>query len=671
MTKLRYSIALAILSLCLYVGSAAHAVKSGATNAATTTAGKKAQTNSGKLQTKKLPGSQQGSQGATSSSNSTNSGGTASSTIRSRTVPKSSTGVRGSSSSSSGSNDNSSTSSTGNYGRIPKGLSGTRGASSSRTSGSSNDSLPPLPATPTSARVPTSQPGTRGASSSRASGSSNDSLPPLPATPSTSARVPTNQTGLRGASPSNANNNDATSSTNGNTWVPGSIQGRRGASASGANSDNNSGNNNAQTTANNSRWVPGVINGRRGASPSSVSSSAGAPVPTAPQSVAIRSTTGTPIPAKTYKALNTKKRFGKNKQVFSSRVVKLFDYRKIDNWSTQNGDASYTPTENQGDLGKFLGGGANAKVYQDKNSPDFVQKLVRLTQHGGKLISESGGFSSSNTVTDQTAGHEILNRLKQTYANKTLYKLFDVAQREPVSILEVKAPNGSSEYYAKTREQNITSSVYRKSAAGPAVRVLGDDGNPESANNAEDRLELRIKDKIRADALKNGNKIRLADIKVERKAIGEAITPAEEATLSAVIRGLNRQGIVWTDHKLANIDIVPDAQSPTRHKVIFFDFDGFRPVTGKTIAERANNARRLQLGYDHDPSSTPAPNKPADEKKVFDYTAFDTAHLYTATSANANVHRTTLKSLNDQDAQTFNQSFANVSNGRVTGLLNE
>ncbi len=68
----------------------------------------------------------------------------------------------------------------------------------------------------------------------------------------------------------------------------------------------------------------------------------------------------------------------------------------------------------------------------------------------------------------------------------------------------------------------------------------------------------------------------------------------EALTIQLAVRELNQRGLVWTDSKLPNLDVLPDDLSPTGYKVVYFDYDGFRPIRGSTPQERWEEARRVQ-----------------------------------------------------------------------------
>lgn len=80
----------------------------------------------------------------------------------------------------------------------------------------------------------------------------------------------------------------------------------------------------------------------------------------------------------------------------------------------------------------------------------------------------------------------------------------------------------------------------------------------------------------------------------------------EELTMALAMREMNDKGVVWTDHKPANFDIVPNPDAPTGYQMVIFDTGGIRPVTGATEASRARTALEVQHTFD----SVPYGNSP-------------------------------------------------------------
>lgn len=376
---------------------------------------------------------------------------------------------------------------------------------------------------------------------------------------------------------------------------------------------------------------------------------------------------------KVYPTLNLSERA---KELFSKAIIKPFKALKgrITHQHSSGMDPNNTelikprPKPNSGVLGEFLGGGANALVYKDPQNPNYVRKLVRIAgpdiDTGSPTVVDLP--ENINVINDQMAGREILNRFKQTHQNKLLGKVMEVADvnGEP-TLLTVTTRHGTHKF-VQTVEQNISSPVYYKDAKGRALRVLDENGKSVNANSAIDRIEIRAKNKKRLEALAKGNQLKLKDIKITPEDIKKEITPNEALAINAVVRGLNKHGIVWTDHKMENFDIVYDPKSPLRHKVKFFDFDGFRVVKGETV-KRSVEARKLQYAYDNDTNNAPADDAIQTLKKLFDYTATG-GFVAQAATPHANDFRTHYKNLNKMNEGEFNQQLQQYTQGRVKSL---
>jgi hypothetical protein len=74
----------------------------------------------------------------------------------------------------------------------------------------------------------------------------------------------------------------------------------------------------------------------------------------------------------------------------------------------------------------------------------------------------------------------------------------------------------------------------------------------------------------------------------------------ELATIHLALRELNRRGLVWLDNKLANFDIIPEASSPTKYRMVIIDTGGIVPVevVGGSAKRRWQLARELQRDFD-------------------------------------------------------------------------
>jgi hypothetical protein len=141
----------------------------------------------------------------------------------------------------------------------------------------------------------------------------------------------------------------------------------------------------------------------------------------------------------------------------------------------------------------------------------------------------------------------------------------------------------------------------------------------------------------------------------------KSLTAEEELTVNLVMRDLNQNGVVWTDHKLANFDIVPDPASATGHRVVFFDLDGFRPVRGNDSPQRYESAREMQRIFDSAPDMYVLQSRIAnfesqkypDGRGAFDFTAFGGGNLGWVATPGANKTRQGYNVLNNMARENF------------------
>ncbi|MBA3911714.1 MAG: hypothetical protein C0524_18030 [Rhodobacter sp.] len=77
--------------------------------------------------------------------------------------------------------------------------------------------------------------------------------------------------------------------------------------------------------------------------------------------------------------------------------------------------------------------------------------------------------------------------------------------------------------------------------------------------------------------------------------------PEQELTMALAMREMNNRGVVWTDHKPANFDIIANSDAPTGYQMVIFDTGGIRPVSGATAEARAATAREIQRVFDQSP----------------------------------------------------------------------
>lgn len=335
--------------------------------------------------------------------------------------------------------------------------------------------------------------------------------------------------------------------------------------------------------------------------------------------------------------VNPVNRFANGARVFDRAVVEPFDAQqkaklvhpgnlieKID----RDGEKFFVPDASPR-LGRFLGGGANSIAYEDGADPSKVNKLVRITKADGSIDT----FKKSS-ITDQLAGRAMLKKLKDVYEFNGKDSLFTIAKAYgPPVIMEAKAPNGTTQKFALSKEQNIASPVYDNNG-----NVIG------KATNAQERLKIRGTNQL---------------------------TKQEELTINLVVRGLNQNGIAWTDHKLANLDIVKDPKSPTGHRVVFFDFDAFRPVKGADKKERYARARKVQKTFDQLDRGQMTQQLSNTLVSKFDFTAFGgpanvTGYMFTP---GANKSRTEYHKFDGKNANQINEAALFGTQGKVGDLI--
>ncbi len=290
-----------------------------------------------------------------------------------------------------------------------------------------------------------------------------------------------------------------------------------------------------------------------------------------------------------------------------------------------------TSGDRPGELGKRLGGGANSVVYLSKSRPkELVNKFVRITDNSGNLRP-----SKERTITDQAVGRQILKDLKKLKPKSP----FRIAKQEgKVKIWKKTDQYGITHRFALTRDENISSPVYH----GNGAPFVNKDGSPVTVTNAADRIAKR----------------------------GRYLSLKEELTINMVIRELNQNGIVWTDHKLENLDIVKDNSSVTGYRVIFFDFDAFRPVVGDSRRYRYKVARDMQKFFDNIEKHERAGQKAGvDIHNYIDWTVFANdrsfSYLYTP---GANTYRKEYKDFDRLDAKTFNKALFTSTGNNTIGV---
>ena len=272
-----------------------------------------------------------------------------------------------------------------------------------------------------------------------------------------------------------------------------------------------------------------------------------------------------------------------SRQVYSAPIVTPFDANNVDRLGYVGplandgaGGVILSPQgmivtkEGQRPVGNYIAGGANSSVYTSSDTSK-VKKFVSLTQPN------VDPNDLAQTITDQNGGRAILQDIKKAKPDS----LFSVAEQYETRVVTTQDGQHS---FLMSREENISSPVFRRDNTGRPMRdqqgrrlpVANARGDVVKATNARERIEAR----------------------------GVGLSQSEELTINLVIRDLNQHGIVWTDHKLKNLDVVPDDSSPTGYRVIFFDFDGFRPVKGETRDKRWRAARDIQKAFDNPAQAT-------------------------------------------------------------------
>lgn len=189
-------------------------------------------------------------------------------------------------------------------------------------------------------------------------------------------------------------------------------------------------------------------------------------------------------------------------------------------------------------LGEPLGGGAASTVFRDAADPARVRRLTEVSPE------------KITNVEDDIIGRRILRDAQSADG------YFRVSRQDAEATRLIKDPYDPNRSFLLTREENL------------AVKING-----RTVTNAGERF---------ADGMPPPN-------------------PKQLATMTLAVREMNAKGLVWSDHKLANFDIVPDDLSATGYKMVIFDTGGVRPVTGIDATTMAANARRLQKVYDNTP----------------------------------------------------------------------
>ncbi len=203
-------------------------------------------------------------------------------------------------------------------------------------------------------------------------------------------------------------------------------------------------------------------------------------------------------------------------------------------------------------LGELVGEGGFRRVYVDPEDATAVYKVTSYQDAWRKH--EMDPSDLNRFLHDTDVGRELLTAMSKDSPDA----LFRVAGQRQAPIV-VDDPFNPARKFVITREDNISDTVTVRNADGRLEQ--------HSVSNAAERFSYRP---------------------------SRTANEAERLTIQLAIRKLNQRGIVWTDNKLTNLDVVADASSPTGYKVVFFDYDGFRIAEGATERQRYLNARQTQ-----------------------------------------------------------------------------
>jgi hypothetical protein len=170
------------------------------------------------------------------------------------------------------------------------------------------------------------------------------------------------------------------------------------------------------------------------------------------------------------------------------------------------------------------------------------------------------------------------------------------------------------------------------------------------------------------ESLDNGKFVSNAYERFENR----APNAGERATMNLAIREMNRKGVVWTDHKMNNFDIVP-ANTPTGYKMVIFDKGGIVPAVGNNATEKFNNARKAQKVFDRLPLNLRQVVDDVDNAQVLldgsvygDIDSIDEVLIYTRGTKNRGKKYKYLE-LDDLSPEAF-EEFVKTSTGKEIKL---
>jgi len=233
----------------------------------------------------------------------------------------------------------------------------------------------------------------------------------------------------------------------------------------------------------------------------------------------------------------------------------------------------------------------NGTLVGQSDSAGILRNGVRVKGPDGKeiefgeLLSDGGGFT--NTYKDGTDPENFVIKERFVPDGANNYKAKNSAREGPeaMEILIHDSEVGRELLTDAAKDTQL-------------YRVAKRDGKPAWVRDDEAGGGRYIyREENLAEELPNGQVITNAKDRFAARPDGQP-NAAEALTIQMAIRDLNKKGIVWTDSKLSNLDVRPSKGSPTGYEVVYFDFDGFRPVRGETELDRWKTARTMQQRID-------------------------------------------------------------------------
>jgi hypothetical protein len=248
-------------------------------------------------------------------------------------------------------------------------------------------------------------------------------------------------------------------------------------------------------------------------------------------------------------------------------------------------------------LGRKLGKGSFSRVHVDPENPSVVTRVSEIPEGDRKF---------ELAALDDAVGRQLLGEIEDADG------YFRVTRRDgnPFVVSDATDP---SKRYLIVQEENIASKV---------------DGR--TITDAKQRFKTREP------------------------------TEAELLTMQLAVREINQNGLIWTDHKRANFDILPDPDSATGHRMVIFDTGGFKPMSGANEELRWRNARRWQQLFDGSKDK----GEVLSHQVRFLYTIDDRAYGQNEVfyfSPGANRKRTAYLALNELDPSSFAAHVETVS----------